>query len=598
MQRIFSVSWNCLKWTAFTAVVVACALGLYLYHNLNHEIRSYVEQKFASHYQDLLVSVRSARFVEGKGIEIRGLTLSQRSSAYHSQEIVSVDEIMVYCTTDPRRLASGDFLVEQIVARRPRLTATIDPQGRTNLQQLLPLPQWGDDSPDIEIVDASLLLADQRGGNVHRVLEDIDLQIKTEMAPGMGAYAGQKRRQKRIKATFKNQDWEAATLTGILDEEAQSFAVQGSIANLRIDDQLWEQIPTQWKSATEELVHLQAIANASFQASGDAAGLTNYLCTLDLRDGTWSDPRIPGSIDKIQARIIASPPGLRVERFVAYYDAGSVTATLSREGWHAQSPIHIAATLKNFSLHRGLARLLPQSMQRNWNRYQPSGTLDAGVRLYFDGKTWTPEIHANCRGTNFVFEEFPYPVSNARGKIDFKNKLLEVDLQANAGKARIAIVGTVRNPGPSGSGDGLVRIRSLDPIQWDTTFENALYVAQAEVCEVVRDFHIEGRANLDFTFHCDPRPDVAGEKSLRIDVVDATICHEAFPYPITKIRGPIVWKYGVVTIDRLEGLNDGGHIICQGTWRKDPASQAARSPLRGERCRVRRRHRRRDRCGP
>lgn len=551
--------------------VLACALGLYLYHNLNNEIRSHVEKKFAAHYSHLLVSVRSARFIEGKGIEIRGLSLAQRSSLYQSQELVSVDEIMVYCTTDPRKLASGDFQVDKIVARRPRLTATIDAEGNTNLKELFPMPKWGDDNPAIEVYDASLLLADRRGGNVRRILDNVDFQVKSEVAPGMGNYAGQTRTQKRVKATLNCQNWESATLSGLIDESAQTFAAQGNITNLQIDDHLWELCPEEWQNHIKDLVHLEATADAAFQVSGNSAGLSNYLATVDLREGTWSDPRIPGTVERIQGRIIASPPGIRVEKLIAFYENGSVSASLSRDGWQADSPVNVSATLKNITLHQGLASMLPMGMQRSWSRYQPSGTLDASVKLHFNGQKWVPEIHANCRGTNFVFEEFPYPVTDARGKIDFKDRLLDIDLLAHAGKSRIAIVGSVMDPGPNSSGP--IRVRSLDPVHWDSTFEHALHVAQEDVCNVARDFHINGSANVDLTIVTHSEPNRKPDKSLRMEIIDASVKYEKFPYPISKINGQIVWKDGVVTIEQLQGYNDSGHVTCRGTWQEVPGDK-------------------------
>lgn len=571
MHRFLSTSYRCLKWTTLVVVVLACAVGMYLYQNLNQEIRSYVEKKFASHYDNLLVSVRSARFIEGKGIEIRGLTLSQRSSAYQTQELVSLDEIMVYCTTDPRTLATGDFKVERIVVKRPRLTATIEADGQTNLRHLFPLPKWGDDNPEIEVIDASLLLADRRGGNVRRLLEDADFQVKTENGPGMGAHAGQVRMQKRIKATLTCQNWESATLTGLIDEEAKTFAAQGSIVDLQIDDHLWEQFPPDWKQRIQDITHLNANADASFQISGNATGLTNYLAVLDVRDGTWSDPRIPGSVERIQARVTASPPGIRVDKLVAYYENGSVSASLTRNGWAANSPIHASATLKNFNLHQGLAGLLPAAMKKSWERYSPSGTLDASVKLDYDGAKWTPEIHANCRGTNFVFEGFPYPVSQARGKIDFRDRLLDIDLTAFAGKSRITIVGSVLDPGPNSSGP--IRVRSLDPVYWDPTFENALKVAQEDVCRVAQSFNLQGGALVDFTLVTHSAPEVKPDKTLRMEIIDASVRFDKFAYPISKINGHLEWKDGIVTIEQLQGYNDSGHITCQGTWQEVPGDK-------------------------
>ncbi|WP_147274378.1 AsmA-like C-terminal domain-containing protein [Bremerella cremea] len=571
MKRYFSATYRFLKWATFAVVILACALGIYLYHNLNNEIRSYVEKKFASHYDNLLVSVRSARFVEGKGIEIRGFTLSQRSSVYRTQEMVSVDEIMVYCTTNPMEFVSGEFKVDRIVVKRPRLTATLDADGQMNLRHLFPGPKWGDDNPDVEVQDASFLLADRHGGNVRRLLDDVDFQIKTEVLTGAGNQAGQNRIHKHIKAVLSSQNWEAAALTATVDEESQSFSTQGTISNLRIDDHLWQQFPEELREKVKDLTHLSGMANAAFQASGSVSGPINYLATIDLREGSWSDPRIPNTIERIQGRVIASPPGVRVEKMVAYYENGSVSASMDRKGWAQNSPIHISATLKNFNLHKGLKVLLPLSMQETWKRYQPSGVLDASLNLDFDGQRWVPEIHANCRGTNFVFEEFPYPVTEARGKIDFKDRLLEVDLLAKAGKSRVSIVGSVMDPGPYSSGP--VRIRTLDPISWDPTFEFALRTCHEGVYNVACDFHLQGQANVDFAIVTHSDPNVKSDKTLRMEVINASVKYDKFKYPISDINGLITWQDDVVTIEQLTGMNDSGHVTCRGTWREIPGSK-------------------------
>lgn len=571
MSRYFSATYRFLKWTTFIVVIVACALGIYLYHNLNNEIRSYVEQKFASHYDNLLVSVRSARFVEGKGIEIRGFSLSKRSSVYQTQEMVSVDEIMVYCTTNPMEFASGEFQVDRIVVKRPRLTATMEADGQLSLRHLFPAPKWGDDNPEVEVQDASFLLADRHGGNVRRILDDVDFEIKTEVVPGTGQAAGKNRIQKRIKAILNSQSWESAALTATIDAQSQSFTTQGTVSNLRIDDHLWQQFPEELRAKIKELTHLSGMANASFQASGSANGPINYLATIDLRDGSWSDPRLPNTIERIQGRVIASPPGVRIEKLVAYYENGSVSASLDRTGWAANSPMHVSATLKNFNLHEGLKGLLPYAMRESWERYQPSGTLDASVKLDFDGKRWTPEIHANCRGTNFVYSKFPYPVTQARGKIDLKNQLLDIDLSAYAGKSRISIIGSVTDPGPNSSGP--IRIRSLDPISWDPTFEHALKVCHDGVYGVACDFHLQGQANVDFTLITHSNPNVEAEKTLRMQIIGASVKYEKFKYPISDINGHIIWKDGVVTIEQLTGFNDSGHITCRGTWREIPGDK-------------------------
>jgi len=560
VKQYCAIAWRGIRWTAFAVVILACAGGIYLYHNLNNEIRTYVENRFASHYSDLQVTVRSARLIDGVGIEIRGLSFSERSSSYQAQEIVTVDEILVYCSTDAQALSEGRVRVERIVAKRPRIVATIDDQGKTNLEKLFPFPKWGNDNPAIYIGDGSLFLADRKGRSTRRVLEDIDVQIRTEMAADGSA-------QKQVRATIKNQGWETATLTAVVDEAQKSFAIQGSIANARIEQSTWDQLPDAWRAHLLPLAHLKAVGNVNLSAAGTGAKLTSYQATIDLRNGTWSDPRLPGTIEKIQARIVADSNGIRVDPLVAHHQSGLVRGSIVRSGWSKNSPMQVSAELTNFSLNSGLAGLLPAGMQRSWNRYRPSGPLDAMVRFDFDGQRWTPEIHANCRGTNFVFEKFPYPVRETTGSIHFKNRKLDLDLLAKAGSSKISINGQVTDPGPDNT--GTIRVKTLDPVRWDSTLESALEVAQQDVCNALRMFHINGLAYFDFAITSKGQ-DIEPDKSLRIDVVDASVRYEKFPYPISKISGPIIWENNTVRIDHIQGVNDSGHITCWGNWKEVP----------------------------
>src|SRR5690606_13319780 len=106
-------------------VIGGVALGLYLYHNLENEIRVRIEQKLAAHYDGLHVSIRSARLIEGQGLEIRGMLLGQRDRQGRLQEIISVDEVIIQCNVSPQGLMKGDFEIQQVLVKRPRMVAVL-----------------------------------------------------------------------------------------------------------------------------------------------------------------------------------------------------------------------------------------------------------------------------------------------------------------------------------------------------------------------------------------------------------------------------------------------------------------------------------------
>ena len=61
---------------ATVAVLALTAGALYLRGRVDEEIRAEVERRFRAHYPGLSVHVRSARWFEGQGIRIRGVSLN------------------------------------------------------------------------------------------------------------------------------------------------------------------------------------------------------------------------------------------------------------------------------------------------------------------------------------------------------------------------------------------------------------------------------------------------------------------------------------------------------------------------------------------
>src|SRR5688572_19169480 len=63
---------------------------------LDEEIRQRVEAKFREHYQGLVVSVESARRIDGEGVEIRGLSIREVDRP-NEPPLLFVDQIFASC---------------------------------------------------------------------------------------------------------------------------------------------------------------------------------------------------------------------------------------------------------------------------------------------------------------------------------------------------------------------------------------------------------------------------------------------------------------------------------------------------------------------
>src|SRR5206468_1383665 len=57
--------------------LVAITAKYYGFDRLNDEIRARVEEQLQKHYQGLTITVKSARRIAGKGVEIRGIRVRE-----------------------------------------------------------------------------------------------------------------------------------------------------------------------------------------------------------------------------------------------------------------------------------------------------------------------------------------------------------------------------------------------------------------------------------------------------------------------------------------------------------------------------------------
>ena len=88
------------------AVVVGGLIVVWLAvkSQVNDEIRSEVERRFAERYREFRVSVRHARMYEGRGVEIHGLSIARRAD---NRPLAYVNEVFAECQVDAEALLSG-----------------------------------------------------------------------------------------------------------------------------------------------------------------------------------------------------------------------------------------------------------------------------------------------------------------------------------------------------------------------------------------------------------------------------------------------------------------------------------------------------------
>jgi hypothetical protein len=93
--------------------------------------------------------------------------------------MLAVDELFLACQTRLEELLSAKPRIEQVVVRRPYLRAVCQPDGRWNTTQtLFPLPKFSDQTPEMRIEDATLVLDDtSRHSGAPLMIRGVDITL-------------------------------------------------------------------------------------------------------------------------------------------------------------------------------------------------------------------------------------------------------------------------------------------------------------------------------------------------------------------------------------------------------------------------------------
>ena len=141
--------------------MVAAGVGVWFYvTRFDEAIRGKVQARLAANYPQLVVAVRGAQRVEGEGILVRGISLSERNADGPMAELIYIDELLLSCPTDLPDLLSADLPIRNLRLRRPTLRATRRPDGTWSAARLLPLPSSGHKPPMVTIEEGTLEIFD------------------------------------------------------------------------------------------------------------------------------------------------------------------------------------------------------------------------------------------------------------------------------------------------------------------------------------------------------------------------------------------------------------------------------------------------------
>jgi hypothetical protein len=567
--------WRSFKWSVLLAAV-AVAVGVSLfYQRFDDEIRRRVEARIAQHYPRLSVSVRAARLLTGKGIEVRGLSITDPKSSGPTAELIYIEELLLEGNTEWRQLARGEVSIARVVVRRPTLRVARRADGSWSAAQLLPLPQISKDPPQGTIENGVVEILDplkQQGGSL--IVRDAQLSFETASQT-----AGKPRSSRRsahqatpsvplrLKGHFTADHIQRVEVEATFTPAGDEWSLAGSLEGLDFSPEFVRALPAAFSRRLSELGSLRCEANGRFELSHTAAqpGASKFDVRGKISRGRIDDPRLPYPLTDLRATFHADNGQLAITDLTARNGSTTLALDLRRQGYSQNSPYTLVAKSRRMAFDPQLRSILPFDWQGEWNKFMPAGEFDADLTLHYDGHAWRPELTIGCKNVSFSHYKFPYRLERAQGHVELKDNLVKIDLKAFTEGEVVRLVGEYRNPGAQAV--GWLNVRG-DNIRLD----EKLFLALGDNCRrIVRSLNPRGTFNVSFdVWHGQESPPKVHKKVVVL-LNRCSLRYEQFPYPLDNIRGTIVVEDDVWEFKDLEGTNDTGVVECHGRLVPGPA---------------------------
>jgi hypothetical protein len=230
--------------------------------------------------------------------------------------------------------------------------------------------------------------------------------------------------------------------------------------------------------------------------------------------------------------------------------------------------IHAKAT--NLELDSRLYESLPDSLQKQWDRLQPSGHVSGTIQLSFDGAHWTPIASIQCESVALKPWLFPYPLSDVQGLVYYQNGTFSSErLIGLAGGQPVESSFSLSRSGTEWYGklSGL----SQGPIAIDEQLISALTPRDQDASGVekfVRSLHPSGSVEVTrVNFERSSPQDPTWHRTIDANVYDARITYDYFKYQILDIRGRVApARTTIGGYKALRGVTTAAEFCAQGNW--------------------------------
>lgn len=586
-------------------VAAALLLGGYLYLCLNDEIRHHVEQRLARHYLNHEIRVGGANFEKDRGITILDLSIRDPQRPGDAEPVLAIDSLHLAGAMRMDELLTGQPHVDRIVVQGATIRAIRQMDGRWNVQSLLPLPKFSDQTPTLEIKNATLVFEDHtlisaKAFSVRGINATLTPIARCDVNQPDSAVGP----RLRVQGSADGMPARSLRFDGELGVGDGSFVLHVVVDALEISSEALSTAPVDMPKSLQN-VDFDGIANVGIQlrrAAGANAAL-EWTVTMAVGNGKLVHPKLTSPITEISATLAATPQRLTVETLTGKYGISEIALACERHGWSPSAPLGLAVRVSRLPLDDRIPDLFPGVLLPIWDRFRPAGFANVEARMTHSDGRWSPHVTiqlVDCGLTDST--EFPYRLEKTNGKIEYRpateNQLdiLSLDLTGFGSGRPIHIDGkfaglskqfvsphvvppsttdnslaaTLRKPVTDGHTGQMSVFRPIGYLKVSGSdvpiHDDLLDALPSAGEEFIRSLKPQGLVDFwwkaEWTDSAHQRANVSQEIVLK----DCSICYRKFCYPLQHINGRVTQHNGHWKLHGLESLGASGsaRVVCHG----------------------------------
>jgi hypothetical protein len=550
------------KWLGRSLVLgllagMAAAYALVRNWTCPEAVRAQVLEQLREQFPGADATVESASLRLLGGVSLTGLRLSRRDDPGRAPFLEAPVAVLWH---DKEQLARRHRLVlRKIELQKPQIRLDRGPDGRWNFENLAHPGRPDQPLPIVVVRGGSVRVTDRLGGDRPPVeLRDLHLDLLCD-PPGVAQVRGQA--VCSLLGTVR--------AAGAWNRSDSSWGLTLDLPALAVGPAVVQALA---RFSPEAAAHAAGLAgtaelHAELSRAADPAAGIRHTVRAHLRQGSLRHPMLPAALGDLDVTARCDGSRVTVERLTARLDGpvgGPARVELSAELPAARPPsaqefvehwegfvrrLHLR--LDGLAMSRELLARLPACLRDQARPYAPAGALDMELWLDPAGAGWVRRCLLEPRGLSALYELFPYPVEDVRGRIEQTltsagGKEVRVNLTARASGRPATITGRVDGPGLTA---GVRFDLAADNLPLD---ERAFAAVPERYQALARSFHATGR--VDFRAQIEQTRGQRGYRNrFLLTFHDAAIRYDVFPYPLEELSGQL----DIATVPEPDALTGG-----------------------------------------